>query len=98
MRALAFGAEFPVPGRTHAKGYQGYTWVRLDQLVYYFFGLRLTKKDEIEMGKILEIAQKSRDGAFVSMDLEEATNWSHSCHLSAFTPDSILGEGLNNIR
>ncbi|TGO86464.1 hypothetical protein BPOR_0301g00060 [Botrytis porri] len=64
MRALAFGAEFPVPGRTHAKGYQGYTWVRLDQLVYYFFGLRLTKKDEIEMGKILEIAQKSRDGAF----------------------------------
>ncbi|CAD6439911.1 ea30048a-8284-457a-aae8-770c2968d441 [Sclerotinia trifoliorum] len=89
MRVLAFEAEFPVPGRTYKEGYQGYTWVRLDQLVYYFYNLRLNKADELGMDKIWEAAQKSRNGAFVSMDPEEAMNWSHSCHLTAFTPDSI---------
>ncbi|KAF7916853.1 hypothetical protein EAE99_009478 [Botrytis elliptica] len=96
MRVLAFEAEFPVPGRTCVEGYQGYTWVRLDQLVYYFYELRM--KNELGIDKIWEAAQKSQNSAFVSMDPEEALNWSRSNHQTAFTSDSILGKRRYIIR
>ncbi|TGO47397.1 hypothetical protein BOTNAR_0527g00020 [Botryotinia narcissicola] len=90
MRVLAFEAEFPVPGRTYVEGYQGYTCVRLDQLVYYFYVLRM--KNELGMDKIWKAAKKSQNSAFFSMDPEEALNWSHSNHQTTFTSDSILGK------
>ncbi|TGO14339.1 hypothetical protein BTUL_0054g00070 [Botrytis tulipae] len=96
MRVLAFEAEFPVPGRTYVEGYQGYTWVRLDQLVYYFYELRM--KNELGMDKIWEAAKKSQNSAFVSMDPEEALNWSRSNHQTTFTSDSILGKRRYIIR
>ncbi|KAF7927657.1 uncharacterized protein EAE98_006039 [Botrytis deweyae] len=96
MRVLAFEAEFPVPGRTYVEGYQGYTWVRLDQLVCYFYELRM--KNELGIDKIWEAAQKSQNSAFVSMDPEEALNWSRSNHQTAFTSDSILGKRRYIIR
>ncbi|KAF7954895.1 uncharacterized protein EAE97_000154 [Botrytis byssoidea] len=96
MRVLAFEAEFPVPGRTYVEGYQGYTWVRLDQLVYYFYELRI--KNELGMDKIWEAAKKSQNSAFVSMDPEEALNWSRSNHQTTFTSDSILGKRRYIIR
>lgn len=52
MRVLAFEADFPVPGREYEEGYQGFTWVRLDQLIYNFYELRLLKSDEVRMDKI----------------------------------------------
>ncbi|TGO23399.1 hypothetical protein BPAE_0134g00330 [Botrytis paeoniae] len=58
MRFLAFEVKFSVPGKTYAKGYQGYTWVRLDQLVYYFYEPRM--KNELGMDKIWEAAQESK--------------------------------------
>ncbi|KAF7958005.1 hypothetical protein EAE96_003572 [Botrytis aclada] len=96
MRVLAFEAEFPVPGRIYLEGYQGYTWVRLDQLVYFFYELRM--KYELGMDKMWEAAQKSQNSAFVSMDPEEALNWSRSNHQTTFTSDSILGKRRYIIR
>ncbi|TGO65431.1 hypothetical protein BCON_0002g00130 [Botryotinia convoluta] len=94
MRIRAFEADYPVPGKTYAEGYQGYTWVRLDQLVYNFYELRLTQADKVGMDKIWQAAQRSRNAAFVSMDIVEAGNWTPSNPISGFTPDSILGQRL----
>ena len=91
MRALAFEADFPVPGREYEEGYQGYTWVRMDQLIYNFYELRLMKADEVGMDKIWKAAQKSRNQAFVSMDPEEASSFTNSCGLSGFSPESVIG-------
>ncbi|TGO40654.1 hypothetical protein BHYA_0033g00070 [Botrytis hyacinthi] len=96
MRALASEAEFPVSGRTYVEGYQGYTWVRLDHLLYYFYELRL--KNELGMDKIWEAAKKSQNSAFISMEPEEALNWSRSNHQTTFTSDSILGKRRYTIR
>jgi hypothetical protein len=90
MRVLAFEADFPVPGREYKEGYQGFTWVRLDQLVYNFYELRLMKADEVGMDKIWKAAQTSDHQAFVSMDPAEAAIRTHSSGWRGFTPDSVL--------
>lgn len=74
MRVLAFEADFPVEGRKYVDGYQGFTWVRLDQLVSNFYELRLLKADVVGMDEIWKAAQHSYQRAFVSMDPEEALN------------------------
>jgi hypothetical protein len=65
MRVLAFEVDFPVERRKCAEEYQGFTWVRLDQLVFNFYELRLMLP-EIGMDDIWKAAQKSRHKAFVS--------------------------------
>jgi hypothetical protein len=92
MRVLAFEADFPVPGRQYEEGYQGFTWVRLDQLIYNFYELRLMKAEEVGMDKIWKAAQQSRHQAFVSMDPEEASSYTDSCGLWGFTRDSVIGK------
>ncbi|KAF7885254.1 hypothetical protein EAF00_011072 [Botryotinia globosa] len=92
MQIRAFEADYPVPGKIYAEGYQGYTWVRLDQLVYNFYELRLNKADKVGMDEIWQAAQRSRNAAFVSMDIVEAGNWTPSNPMSGFTPQSILGQ------
>ncbi|ESZ95862.1 hypothetical protein SBOR_3756 [Sclerotinia borealis F-4128] len=92
MRIRAFEADYPVPGKIYAEGYQGYTWVRLDQLVYYFYELRLMKADKVGMDEIWQAAQQSLNTAFVSMDPEEAGNWTRSNPMAGFERDSILGK------
>ena len=79
-----------MPGREYKEGYQGFTWVRLDQLVYNFYELRLMKADEVGMDKIWKAAQTSDHQAFVSMDPEEATIRTRSSGRMGFTPDSVL--------
>ena len=90
MRVLAFGVDFPVPGREYEEGYPGFTWVRLDQLAYNFYELRLMKADEVGMDKIWKAAQTSDHQAFVSMDPEEVTIRTHSNGRRGFTADSVL--------
>ncbi|KAM0123676.1 hypothetical protein ACHAO1_011240 [Botrytis cinerea] len=92
MQIRAFEADYPVPGKVYAEGYQGYTWVRLDQLVYNFYELRLIQADKVGMDEIWQAAQRSRNAAFVSMDIVEAGNWTRSNPMSGFTPQSILGQ------
>jgi hypothetical protein len=94
MRIRAFEADYPVPGKTYAEGYQGYTWVRLDQLVTNFYELRSTKADEVGMDEIWQAAQQSRNTAFVSMDSKEAGNWTPSKPMGGFFPDSVLGKRM----
>lgn len=91
MRILAFEAEFPVQGRKYVEGYQGFTWVRLDQLVYHFYELRLLKTESFSMDEIWQAAQVSRHQAFVSTDPEEASSYTRSSTLGGFTRDSVLG-------
>jgi len=98
MRVLAFEADFPVPGREYEEGYQGFTWVRLDQLIYNFYELRLMKADEVGMDKIWKAAQKSRHQAFVSMDPEEASSYTNSCGLWGFTRDSVIGRRWSAVK
>jgi hypothetical protein len=94
MRIRAFEADYPVPGKTYAEGYQGYTWVRLDQLVTNFYELRSTKADEVGMDEIWQAAQQSQNTAFVSMDSNEAGNWTPSKPMGGFFPDSVLGKRM----
>lgn len=97
MRILAFEADFPEQGREYVEGYQGFTWVRLDQLVYNFYHLRLLKADEVGMDKIWRAAQQSPNEAFVSMDPGEAfTTTSNS--MQGFTRDSVLGRDWYAVR
>lgn len=98
MRILAFEADYPVPGRTYVEGYQGYTWVRLDQLVFHFYELRAMKEMEIGMDEIWKAAQASFHQAFVSMDVEEATKWTRSNYMRGFDHDSVLGKSQQAIR
>jgi hypothetical protein len=97
-RVLAFEADFPVQGRKYIEGYQGFTWVRLDQLVYHFYELRLLKANEVGMDKIWKAAQESRHQAFVSMDPEEASSFTISGELWGFTRDSVLGRRWYAVR
>lgn len=90
MRILAFEADYPVAGRTYFEGYAGYTWVRLDALVFRFYETRLMHP-EIGMDEIWKAAQGSRHEAFVSMDPEEAKNWAQSGLISGYEPESVLG-------
>lgn len=90
MRILALDAEFPAWDNKYADGYQGFSCVRLDQLIYNFYELRLLKADEIGMD--WKAAQVSRQEAFVSMQLEEALSWTHSSSAVGFTPVSVIGE------
>ncbi|PQE18209.1 hypothetical protein CJF30_00009357 [Rutstroemia sp. NJR-2017a BBW] len=92
MRIRAFEADYPVPGKTYAEGYEGYTWVRLDQLVTNFYELRSMKADEVGMDEIWQSAQQSHNAAFVSMDSKEAGNWTPSNPMGGFFPDSVLGK------
>lgn len=92
IRIRAFEANYPVPGKTYAEGCQGYTWIRLDQLVCNFYELRSMKADKVGMDEIWQAAQQSRNAAFVSMDTEEAGKWTPSNVISGFPPDSILGK------
>lgn len=90
FRVLAFEAE-QVSDREYIEGYHGFTWVRLDQLVYNFYELRLMNADEVGMDEIWKAAQESPHRAFISMDPEEALSRTGSCRMSGFTRDSILG-------
>ncbi|TGO11210.1 hypothetical protein BTUL_0115g00290 [Botrytis tulipae] len=92
MRIRAFEADYPVPGKTYVEGYQGYTWVRLDQLVYNFYELRSMKAEKVGMDEILQAAQQSRNAAFVSLDTKEAGNWTPSNPMGGLFPDSVLGK------
>ncbi|PQE03063.1 hypothetical protein CJF31_00002898 [Rutstroemia sp. NJR-2017a BVV2] len=92
MRIRAFEADYPVPGKKYAEGYEGYTWVRLDQLVTNFYELRSMKADEVGMDEIWQAAQQSRNTAFVGMDSKEAGNWTPSKPMGGFFPDSVLGK------
>ncbi|KAH7310300.1 hypothetical protein BKA65DRAFT_165403 [Rhexocercosporidium sp. MPI-PUGE-AT-0058] len=91
LRVLAFEADFPVKGREYVEGYQGFTWVRLDQLVYNFYELRLLRAEEIKMDQIWKVAQESRNQAFVSMDPGESF-FTLSRRMGGFTRDSVLGK------
>jgi hypothetical protein len=92
LRVLALEADFPVEGKKYAEGYQGYTWVRLDQLVYNFYELRSTKADEVGMDEIWKASLRSRNQAFVSLDPEEAMNHQPSSVMGGFSPESVLGK------
>lgn len=98
LRMLAFEAGFPVAGREYIKGYQGFTWVRMDQLVYDFYELRLRRADEVGMDEIWQAAQSSRHQAFVSMNPTEYTWRTGSCSMRGFTRDSVLGSRWYELR
>jgi hypothetical protein len=70
MRLLAFEADFPQPGSTYVEGYRAWMWVRLEQLVYRFYGARL--KEKPGMDEIWKAAQGSIHGAFAAMNPEVA--------------------------
>ncbi|TGO91151.1 hypothetical protein BPOR_0037g00140 [Botrytis porri] len=82
MRIRAFEADYPVPGKTYAEGYQGYTW------------LRSIKADKVGMDEIWQAAQQSRNPAFVGLDTREAGNWTPSEPMGGLFPDSVLGKRL----
>ncbi|THV51313.1 hypothetical protein BGAL_0115g00140 [Botrytis galanthina] len=84
MRICAFEADYPLPEKIYAEGYQGYTLVRLDQLVYNFYELRSIKADKVGMDEIWQAAQQSRNAAFVSLDTKEAGNWTPSNPMGRF--------------
>jgi hypothetical protein len=77
MRVLAYEANFP-----QADGYEGCTWVRLEQLVYRFYAAAFTR-DDVKMHDIWRAAQASRHKAFVSLDPEVAQmGWTGSTSMS----------------
>jgi hypothetical protein len=76
MRIMAYEATLPP-----ADGYDGRTWVRLEQLVYRFYGAACTS-DDVKMHDIWRAAQVSKHQAFVSLDPEVAQGWSMSTSLS----------------
>jgi hypothetical protein len=78
MRIRAYEANFPQADRSsYPDGYEGWTWVRLEQLVYRFYGAACTR-DDVKMHDIWRAAQASRHKAFVSLDPEVAQGWSTS--------------------
>ncbi|KUJ19025.1 uncharacterized protein LY89DRAFT_510913 [Mollisia scopiformis] len=90
MRILAFEADFPQPGRTYVEGYQGWTWVRLEQLVDAFYGARMD--EELGMDEIWKAAERSKNEVFASLDAEEAGIWTTSTSMTGPLPGSILGK------
>ncbi|KAK0122592.1 hypothetical protein ONS96_009633 [Cadophora gregata f. sp. sojae] len=97
MHILAFEADYPITSRKYIDGYEGFSWIRLDQLAYNFYELRL-KADKIGMDQIWKAAQISRNQAFVSMKPEEALTWTGSSSMTGFTPDSVIGKRWYEIR
>lgn len=89
MRILAFEADFPQPNREYIEGYQGWTWVRLEQLVDNFYGARMNENPG--MDAIWKAAQESKNQAFASLDPEKAKIWTHSTIMTGPLPNSILG-------
>jgi hypothetical protein len=82
IRILAYEADFPpTDGSPYTDGYEGCTWVRLEQLVYRFYGAACMR-DDIKMHDIWKAAQASRHKAFVSLDPEVAQNRSTSTNLT----------------
>lgn len=82
MRILAYEADFPQTDRSsYADGYEGWTRVRLEQLVYRFYAAAFTM-DDVKMDDIWRAAQVSKHKAFVSLDPELAQGWTNSTHLS----------------
>lgn len=82
MRIRAYEANFSQADRSsYADGYEGWTWVRLEQLVYRFYGAACTR-DDVSLHDIWKAAQASRHKAFVSLDPEVAQSWSTSSYLS----------------
>ncbi len=78
IRIAAFQADFtPADRASYADGYEGWTWVRLEQLVYRLYGAACTR-DDIEMHDIWRAALGSRHNAFVSLDSEVAQGWTTS--------------------
>ena len=91
LRVLAFEADFPIEGHEYVEGYQGFTWVRLDQLVYNFYELRIARTEVAGMQGIWEASQRSRNQAFVSMKPGE-DHFTGSRRMAGFTRDSVLGK------
>ncbi|KAG4433948.1 hypothetical protein IFR05_010561 [Cadophora sp. M221] len=73
MRILAFEANYPVPGRQYIEGYKGFTWVRLDQLVYNFCELRSMKAEKIGMDEIWKAGQESKHQVFIVREMRQST-------------------------
>jgi hypothetical protein len=80
MRILAFEADFPQPNRTYIEGYQGWTWVRFEQLVYRFYGACLN--ENLGMDEIWKAAQGSKHGAFAALDPEVAKIRTHGTSMT----------------
>ncbi|KAK0102682.1 hypothetical protein ONS95_006284 [Cadophora gregata] len=91
LRVLVIEADFPVKGHEYVEGYEGFTWVRLDQLVYNFYELRMVRNGSTGMDEIWEAAQRSRNQAFVSMEAGE-DHFTGSRRMAGFTRDSVLGK------
>jgi hypothetical protein len=82
MCVLAYEANFPQADRSsYPDGYEGWTWVRLEQLVYRFYAAAFTR-DDVKMHDIWRAAQASRHKAFVSLDSETAMGWTNSTSLA----------------
>ncbi|OIW32639.1 hypothetical protein CONLIGDRAFT_275513 [Coniochaeta ligniaria NRRL 30616] len=86
MRVPVYEADFPQAddgssSSYHPDGYEGWMWVRLEQLVYRFYANAFTR-DDVEMRDIWRAAQASRHKAFVSLDPEVALGWGNSTHLT----------------
>lgn len=82
MRIRAYEANFTQADRSsYADGYEGWTWVRLEQLVYRFYGAACMR-DGIKLHDIWKAAQASRHNAFVSFDPEVAQGWTNSTSMT----------------
>jgi hypothetical protein len=78
MRIAAYEANFtPADRSSYADGYEGWTWVRLEQLVYRFYGVAYAR-DDVRMYDIWRAALASRHNGFVSLDPEVAQGWTMS--------------------
>lgn len=77
MRIAAYEAVFTP---SYDDGYEGWTWVRLQQLVYRFYGAACTRED-ITMHDVWRAARVSKHNAFVSLDPEVARGWTTSTNL-----------------
>jgi hypothetical protein len=82
MRIRAYEADFlQVDRSSYADGYEVWTWVRLEQLVYRFYGAACAR-DDVKMHDIWRAAQASRHKAFVSLDPEVTQGWPNSSVLT----------------
>lgn len=90
MRILAFEAAYPEPGRTYEAGYEGWMWVRLEQLVDGFYEARMN--DSPRMDVLWKAAQGSRHKAFASLDPDEARIFSSTLFGGPPADNSILGK------
>lgn len=93
MFILAVDADYTasdtrtLDGNNTKAQYRGYMRVRLQQIVNRFFALRWLRADTAHMGDLWQAAQNTRNQAFASLDMEEASN---------FLPSAISGS-LNDV-